>query len=89
MQIQITKDQNFLTIDGVFIYEAVMLLPREIPSACNRCIFFRHCYGFSPDNIDFYIPCFSWERKDKKDVIWRISETIDYQVFEKMLKNGG
>jgi hypothetical protein len=35
------------------------------------------------------VPCLKALRKDKNGGFWRISNNIDYQAFDKMLKNGG
>ena len=89
MQRQITPDQCYCSFGDGIVYEFVPTDCVPHLNDCFLCAFWPHVLR-SDDRVRcLSVPCQKGLRKDKNGGFWRISETIDYQAFEKMLKNGG
>lgn len=89
MQRQITPDQCYCSFgDGiVYVFFPSDCVPH--PYDCFLCALWSPVSHSEARFKCLSVPCQKGLRKDKKSGFWRISETIDYQAFEKMLKNGG
>ena len=89
MQIQITPNQCYCSFDDGIVYEFVSDDDVPFSNSCNNCSFRWHFPFLAGSKRCFSVPCQMNNRMDKKNGFWRISKTIDYQQFTKMLKNGG
>lgn len=89
MQRQITPNQCYCSFGDGIVYEFVATSLCPLLQNCRRCAFSSFsCSSFKQVKC-LSAPCIYWQRKDYISGFWRISEIIDYQVFEKMLENGG
>ena len=87
MQRQITPDQCYCSFGDGIVYEFVPTDCVMYRNDCFLCALWTGSFHSVTLIKCLSIPCQKGLRKDKKDGFWRISETIDYQVFEKMLEN--
>ena len=89
MQRQITPDQCYCSFGDGIIYEFVPTDCFPLLCDCNLCAL----WSFDSLSVTrakcLSVPCQKGLRKDKNGGFWRVSESVDYQIFEKMLKNGG
>jgi len=89
MQRQITPDQCYCSFGDGIIYEFVPTECFPHLNDCLLCAFWPYMF-LSDDKVRcLSIPCQKGLRKDKNGGFWRISKTVDYQQFMKILKNGG
>ena len=89
MQRLITPDQCHCSFGDGIVYEFVQNDCIHILNDCFKCALWFSASSFKEQIKCLSVPCQKGLRKDKNGGFWRISKTIDYQAFEKMLENGG
>lgn len=89
MQRQITLDQCHCSFGDGIVYEFVQNDCFTNLNDCLLCALWQASCPFEDRIKCLSVPCQKERRKDKNGGFWRISETVDYQAFEKMLENGG
>lgn len=89
MQRQITPDQCYCSFGDGIVYEFVPHNGVHILNDCVLCSLWAYTAESKEHLKCISVPCQKGLRKDKNGGFWRISENVDYQTFEKMLKNGG
>lgn len=89
MQTQITPDQCHCSFGDGIVYEFVPTACFPHLKDCNLCALWA-VSSHSVERIKcLSVPCQKGLRKDKNGGFWRVSHSVDYQAFEKMLENGG
>ena len=86
---QITPDQRYCSFGDGIIYEFVSTGDHFYLSNCLNCALYDHHALSKLTDMCYSVPCQKWRRMDKNDGFWRVSESVDYQEFLKMLENGG
>lgn len=89
MKYLITKDQCYCSFGDGIVYTFFSHAGLDPISTCQKCAF-HHVRAHTDAYFKcLYAPCQKGFRHDKNDGYWQISNTIDYQVFTKMMKIGG
>ena len=89
MQILVTPDQCFCSFDKGIVYEFV---PSDcVPQLhnCLLCAFWPTESPYKERTKCLHVPCYRGLRKDRKGGFWRISNSVDFQQFTKMLESRG
>lgn len=89
MQKLITPDQCYCSFGDGIVYEFV---PTDCVPHLNDCFLCALWSTVSHSEARIKclsVPCQKGLRKDKNGGFWRVSNSVDYQAFEKMLENGG
>lgn len=89
MQIQITPNKCYCSFGDGIVYEFVSTGEHFYLSNCQNCALYDHHALSKLTDMCYSVPCQKWSRKDKKSGFWRVSETVDYQHFTKMLESRG
>lgn len=89
MQRQITPDQCYCSFGDGIVYEFVPTDCVPHLNDCHLCALWSTVSHSEARIKCLSVPCQKGLRKDKNGGFWRISKSVDYQAFEKMLENGG
>lgn len=89
MNFQITPDRCHCSFGDGLVYEFIPSVNELFDNTCWHCAFWTR-RGLPPVHDKcLVVPCQKAFRCDKNDGFWRISMSVDYQQFTKMLQTGG
>lgn len=89
MQRQITPDQCLCSFGDGIVYEFIPTDCFTNLNDCHPCALWQTSGPVEERIKCLLVPCQKERRKDKNGGFWRVSESVDYQRFKKMLENGG